>query len=320
MLSPWRGFLLSSFGQEMDNKLRSDISMLTTWINKNLTVNELANKHSRAPLTPAGVYNLRVTDPLSRDIFFVAVCRTFGVPARLNPETKFPEYHWRGKWLRAGFGSQMEMEVAIGNLKFVNKNEGFVPRYYKHFTTGILRDGFFRTLEFPEGATLTENKVAAGVGAGSYMLVTGNRMNDGSVLCRISFFKVYPGKLSVVPVEIRKQAARLIFAGKLNPTDFELQSTSGNVEKLNNWLQGHTNAFIILEPDKEPSKHVLHDIGQIVDKFNQWEGSVIFIVPAENKGQTEVLATYKLPEKSFVGIDATGGLVRELSNPWLVMT
>lgn len=313
MLSPWRGFLLSSFGREMGNKLRSDISVLTSWITENLTVNEEANKHSRAPLTPAGVYHLRVTDRLSRDIFFVAVCRTFGIPARLNPETKFPEYYRGGKWLRAGFGSQKETEVARGLLKFVNKNNGFVPMYYKHFTTGILRDGFFRTLEFPEGATLTENKVPAEVDAGSYMLVTGYRMNDGSVLCRISFFEVYPGKLSVVPVEIRKQTARLISAGKLNPDVFGLQSASGNEEKLGNWLKGRVNALIILEPDKEPSKHVLHDIGQMVDKFNRWEGSVLFVVPSENKGQTGVLATYKLPEKSFVGTDASGALIRELS-------
>ncbi len=314
MLSPWRKFLLSSFGQEMGNKIRSDISVLTTWINANLKVNEMANKHSRAPLTPAGVYNLRVTDPLSRDIFFVAVCRTFGIPARLNPETKFPEYYEGGKWLRAGFGSQKEKEVARGFLKFVNKNNGFVPMYYKHFTTGILRDGFFRTLEFPEGATLTENKVPAEVDAGSYMLVTGNRMNDGSVLCRISFFEVNPGKLSVIPVEIRKQTARLISVGKLKLDDFELQTTSGKKENIKNLLKGRVNALIILEPDKEPSKHVLHDIGQIVDKFNQWEGSTVFVVPAENRSQTGVLATYKLPVKSSAGTDVSGELIRALSN------
>ncbi len=313
MLSPWRGFLLSSFGAEMGNNIRKDISVLTNWINENLTVDETANKHSRAPLTPAGVYKLKVADPLSRDIFFVAVCRTFGIPARLNPETRFPEYYSDGKWVRVGFGPEKENVVAKGFLKFVNRNNGFIPMYYKHYTTGILRNGFFRTLEFPEGATLTENKLPAEVDAGTYLLVTGNRMNEGSVLCRISFFEVYPGKVSVVPVEVRKQTAKLVIAGKLDPAGFELQSASGKKEKLVSWLKGRVNALVILEPDKEPSKHVLHDIGQVVEKFNRWNGSVVFVVPAENRGQTGVLATYQLPEKSFTGIDTYGALIRELS-------
>ena len=79
-LSPWRSFLATSFGAEMAQSTRNDISVLTNWIRENIQVNTVANKHSRAPLTPIGVYNLRVADPLSRDIFFVAACRTFALP------------------------------------------------------------------------------------------------------------------------------------------------------------------------------------------------------------------------------------------------
>ncbi|HAH25804.1 MAG TPA: transglutaminase, partial [Prolixibacteraceae bacterium] len=97
-LSPWRSFLANSFGQAMAQSSRSTISVLVNWINENIRINREANKHSRAPLTPIGVYNLRVADPESRNIFFVAACRTFGIPARLNPETQIPEYNQKGEW------------------------------------------------------------------------------------------------------------------------------------------------------------------------------------------------------------------------------
>ncbi|HWS01430.1 MAG TPA: transglutaminase domain-containing protein, partial [Prolixibacteraceae bacterium] len=86
ILSPWRNFLGKNLGNEMAASTKKDITVLTKWIRNNIRIDPVANKHSRAPLTPIGVYNLRAADPLSRDIFFVAACRTFGIPARLNPE------------------------------------------------------------------------------------------------------------------------------------------------------------------------------------------------------------------------------------------
>ncbi|MCX6238126.1 MAG: transglutaminase domain-containing protein, partial [Bacteroidia bacterium] len=57
-LSPWRSFLSNSFGEEMAQSTRKDISVLTNWIRDNIVINTIANKHSRAPLSPIGVYNL----------------------------------------------------------------------------------------------------------------------------------------------------------------------------------------------------------------------------------------------------------------------
>ena len=313
-LSPWRSFLDKAFGDQMAQSARNDISVLTNWMQKNIRINSVANLHSRSPLSPIGVYNLRVADPGSRDIFFVACCRTFGIPARLNPETQIPEYHKNGQWLRAGFNSAGITQPEKGSLKLTDQNNPVAPQYYLHYTIGYLKDGFYRTLEFPEGGNLTNQEKPIELEVGQYSLVTGNRQEDGSVLSQMSFFTIEKGKHTTVPVELRKHSGRLKPSGKLNLGELNLIKTSdGKVVNLSALVAGNYSVLVVLDPDKEPSKHILHDLGPYVDHFNKWGGQFIFAMSAEKAAQSGVLKTYQLPARMESGIDQNEQLLNAIS-------
>ena len=313
-LSLWRSFLKASLGAEMEQSARTDISVLTKWIRENITINKVANNHSRAPLSPIGVYNLRVADPDSRDIFFVAACRTFGIPARLNPETRIPEYSKNGEWIRAGFETTAVVQPDKGLLKLIDKNNPVTPQYYLHYTISILRDGFYRTLEFPEGQKLSNSDQPVPLEVGQYALVTGNRLEDGSVLSQMSFFTIGKGKLTIVPVELRKQSGELKPSGKLNMDQLNLQKTDdGKIVSLSSLTAGKNSVLVVLDPDKEPSKHILNDLGPYVDHFNKWGGQFVFAMPAEKAGQAGVMKTYQLPVKMQIGIDQNGNILEAIS-------
>ncbi|MBW8334234.1 MAG: transglutaminase-like domain-containing protein [Prolixibacteraceae bacterium] len=311
-LSPWRSFLSNAFGAEMAQSTRNDISVLTSWIRENIRINTVANLHSRAPISPIGVYNLRVADLDSRDIFFVAACRTFGIPARLNPETQIPEYNKNGEWLRAGFDPAAITQPDKGLLKLTDKNNPVVPQYYLHYTIGFLKDGFYRTLEFPEGGSLTNQEKPVELEVGQYSLVTGNRQEDGSVLSQMTFFSIEKGKVTTVPVELRKQAGELKPSGKLNLEQLNLEK-EGKVVSLSSLVAGNYSVLVVLDPDKEPSKHILNDLGPYVDHFNKWGGQFVFAMPAEKAGQAGVLKTYQLPAKMESGIDPDDQILNAIS-------
>lgn len=313
-LGPWRSFLATSFGPEMANSARNDISAITNWIRENISVNTVANRHSRAPLTPVGVYKLRVADPHSRDIFFVAACRTFGIPARLNPETQIPEYNKNGQWLRAGFDTEAAAQPEKGRLKLTEKGNAVAPQYYLHYTIGFLKDGFYRTLEFPEGASLTNTQKPLELEVGQYVLVTGNRQQDGSVLSSMTYFSIEKGKLTSVAVELRKQSGELRPTGKLDFNALNLQKTTdNNTVTLSSVVSGKYAVLVVFDPDKEPSKHILNDLGPYVDHFNKWGGLFVFAMPAEKAGQAGVLKTYQLPAKMESGIDPNDQILNAIS-------
>jgi hypothetical protein len=313
-LSPWRSFLSVSFGVEMGQSVRNDVSVLINWIRENIKIDSIANKHSRAPLTPVGVYNLRVADPSSRDIFFVAACRTFGIPARLNPETQIPEYSKNGEWFRAGFDPQATIQPEKGTLKLIDNNNPVTPQYALHYTIAILRDGFYRTLEFPEGKVLTSSAQPLILETGHYALITGNRIQDGSVLSGMTFFTIDKGKLTTISVELRKQPGNLKPSGKLDPEQLKLEKTGDNkVVSLASLTAGKQMILVILDPEKEPSKHILNDLGPYVDHFNKWGGQFIFAIPAEKAAQAGVLKTYQLPGKMESGTDLNGNILKAVS-------
>jgi hypothetical protein len=255
-----------------------------------------------------------VADPLSRDIFFVAACRTFGIPARLNPETQIPEYNKNGEWLRAGFDPEIVAQPEKGLLKLTEKNNPVTPQYYLHYTIGFLKDGFYRTLEFPEGASLTNTAKPIELEVGQYALITGNRQQDGSVLSSMSFFSIEKGKLTTVPVELRKQSDDLKPSGKLDFNALNLQKTSDNsTVSLTSLIGSKYTVLVVIDPDKEPSKHILNDLGPYVDHFNKWGGQFVFAMPAEKAGQAGVLKTYQLPAKIESGIDPNDQILNAIS-------
>ncbi len=200
-LSPWRGFLNNRL-VDMQDRVQKDILVLIRWIQENITLNTSANLHSRAPLTPVGVYNLRVADSQSRDIFFVAACRTLGIPARINPVTRMAEYFSGGSWHQAGFGQGSGTGIT-GYLELTRSHGPVIPQYYTHFTLARLAGGSFKTLEYDEGLNLSDFPSPTTLDTGQYMLVTGNRIGDGTVLGSLTFFSIRRDERVRIPVALR---------------------------------------------------------------------------------------------------------------------
>jgi hypothetical protein len=304
-LTPWRSFLEKEMGG-MAAEARNNITVLTLWIQKNITIYDIANMHSRAPLSPIGVYNLRVANQVSRDLFFVAACRTFCLPARLNPETLTPEYMKNGEWLKVGWDTKKNTAVqsVTGNLVLAGGKNLVEPQYYLHFTIGVFKDGFYHTLNFDEGKKLRDFPNPVILDTGRYVLVTGNRLEDGSVLSALTFFKVEKGRTVDVLVDIRQQAGALKPSGKLDFNKLRLNIRADVTSKtLSDITKEKSMVLIVLDPDKEPSKHILNDLGPYTGHFDKWNGQFVMAIPAEKAGQAGVLNTYSLPRHLVWGID-----------------
>lgn len=313
MLLAWRPAIQSYFSAYQE-QFTKDPGLLTRWIKDSIRTDDTANKHSRAPLSPVGVYKLRVADTNSLHFFFVAVCRALGIPARLNPATLEPEYYAGNSWYKAGFTEEQPVKPETGLLVLKNGKNSIEPQYYIHFTLGRFNDGKYQTLEYDFGRKITDFKEPLRLEPGSYDLVTGTRLQDGTVLTSVYYFNIEKGKTESLTVTLRQSAnepkpVATLDLLKLNVLTLP-DKTPVNLHKL---ADGQDLVIALLDPEKEPSKHILYDLTGYVDYFEAWPGKFVFLA-AEDRPQLEkVLDSYQLPKNQVRGFDPNGTVLKTLT-------
>lgn len=282
MMLPWRSFLQQQFGYEFVMQFKTDKNFLIEWIRKNITVDNTANLHSRAPLSPQGVYELKLADNRSRDIFYVAVCRSLGQAARINPATSLPQYFADNSWHNVAFDPVTENIIEKGNIRFVNPDPNFDPKYAVNFTIARFSKGVYRTVDFDYGKKVSEFETETELEAGKYLLVTGNRQSDGSVLSSVTFFELPAHKTTEVKVEIRHDFAAAEPWAKINPASFRFRQYSGPGEINLGNISPRSGAILIwIDPDKEPSKHVMADLPAVKELIEKWGGGMLFLLGSD---------------------------------------
>ncbi len=316
MMLPWRGFLLKQFSNDFSTQFKSDVNILINWIKTNIKIDNTVNLHSRAPLSPQGVYELKVSDKHSLDIFFVAICRSFGQAARVNPATSMPQYYNGTDWINVAFVPITENISAKGFVHFINVDPDIDPKYAVNFTIARYNAGVYRTLEFDYGMKINEFDSKTEVEAGKYMLVTGNRQSNGSVLSSSALFEVPANVTTDVKVEIRQDFAPAEPWAKINSSVYKFKKYATNeVLKLQS-LSSQKGAILIwIDTEKEPSKHVMADIPAVKDIIEKWGGGMLFLFPNEKVSSSFVPSNYpNLPFQSIFAYDKNAGMLKEINN------
>ncbi|MCX6285774.1 MAG: transglutaminase-like domain-containing protein [Bacteroidetes bacterium] len=252
-LRPCKSYFQKSFDSSFRAKALADPGVVAEWVKTNVLIDSKTN-YGRAPLTPIGVYELKVADPHSRDIFFVAVSRSLGIAARLEPGTRLPQYYFNNVWHDVLFDPKKPSsgERVKLTLNSDPRNDR-KPEYYIHFTLEKFDDGFFRSLDYETDSRLGSFPCELDLAPGYYLMVTGNRMKDGTVLSNLSFFNLNQGKEVNQQISLRKESAPSIL-GKLDP-----KTLVSNLPQAGPFTSGNL-VLAWMEPDKEPTKHFIADL------------------------------------------------------------
>jgi hypothetical protein len=144
---------------------------------------------------------------------------------------------------------------------------------------------------------------------GKYMLVTGNRFEDGSVLNSITFFQVNKDKLARVPVYIRLIPDLKTPSGALDLNALEISVPGQAIpQKLTSLAAGKKLIILVIDPDQEPSRHLLDELAAYSDHFSKWEGRFLLAMPRNKRTVVSVLKPYDLPNENVQGIDVNNNI------------
>ena len=202
LLVPWRHYFLTKLPSQLVIKASGDPAIIIQYLNEKIIIADDENYYN-TPITPVGVNELKVSDSGSRAICFVAICRSLGIPSRLEPGRNVPQYFFNKKWNDVYFSDQKQPDQNKGYLKLQSTDTKPVPEYYIQFTLARFERGRYNTLEYDYNKKITSFTEELPLPPGHYMLVTGNRLNDSKILSNISFFDLSENEHKTVDVKTR---------------------------------------------------------------------------------------------------------------------
>jgi hypothetical protein len=301
MVVSWRKQLRNSISPDSARLALMNPDLIKLWVDKNIRIADDENYYG-TPITPLGVSELKVSDKFSRSIYFVALCRSIGIPARLEPARIVPQYYSENKWVDVYFKDQKAPASSMGYLKLMTNDNNPVPQYYINFTLSRLQDGKFHTLEYDFNKKVTDFKDELEMIPGKYMLVTGNRLKDGRILSELSFFDLVENEHQKLFIDLRKESETQVSQGKITTDNIASLFPQSDIIKSSSKENGIVVAWI--EPDQEPTKHIFNDLPQLKTDLDKWGGYFLFLTSTKLSAETFRPKNIKgLPDKSLFSTD-----------------
>ena len=289
MLTPYKAFFRSQFDADKRQFFAGDPQRWVNWCRENITVNGECNPLSLC-MSPKGVWDMRVADPHSRDIFFVAGARAIGIPARIDEVTGKTQYMPSpGKWADVDFEAVSGENAPQGRLRlnFIPTRYFDNPKYYSHFSISKIVDGRLQLLGYPEEKTTLDSHFRGGtpMDAGDYLMMTGTRMADGSVQAHLTFFTVKEGEETVLEYVQRESSEELQVIGDFNSENLFYDLAQERSRSLLSATGRGYYIIALIAPGSEPVNHFLRDVMPYKNEFEKWGQKMVLLF--RDKGEAE---------------------------------
>jgi len=220
--------------------------------------------------SPKTALTLKEGSPKSKEVLCVAILRSIGVPARLNAETKHPEYYRDGKFY---YCSKQYKKTG----KLTLKPEQDVAWIYRtNWSLSRLENLRYQGLSIKSAAN---DIVLKEMIAGIYRLVTVNRLPNGDTVNQKHVFEIKENELTEISMTQRK----VDFSNQLidiELKDFELEQ-SGTVHSVKELLSDDKNLLLWLGEMEEPTEHILSEIRDAGEFFNELNMNIVFVARNE---------------------------------------
>ncbi|MBR5147308.1 MAG: transglutaminase domain-containing protein [Bacteroidales bacterium] len=320
MIRPYKKELSSYFNAEQAEKFRNNPQELVEWIVENITTND----NIRIMMLPTSVIKSMVTDYRSRGIFFVSMARSLGIASRIDPVTGKVQYIKDNNWIDVNFEEEVIEAVPTrqGTLmaKYVPSGALTDLRYYTHFSIKKFNGKRFELLAYDakdpgmdfgeQYSTLFENGLA--LDPGYYVLTTGTRLSDGSVLARTTFFNIESDKTTNIDLIMREPEKGLRIIGNFNSENVYVPVGETEAKSLLATTGRGFYVLGLLDGGSEPTTHDMLDIAAVKDQLDKWGRSFVFLFQnEEHKRNFEKKNFQGLPENHTFGIE-DGTMLKEI--------
>lgn len=275
MLHPYREYIDNYFDTETKSLFRENPRRIYDFIIKNIEDYTEADYKTLIAST-TGTLQIKKGSINSKKVLFVAICRTLGIPARCNPSDGELEYYWLDKWERiVPYEAKETVKLSLTCQEKL--------QYSKNFSIARLINGAYQTLSLwgNEGNEFELEE-------GSYRILTGQRLADGSMLMNFYFIELLKGKEITFNVEIPKEDSKM---DSLPVNDHRINTKTGSLN-LDEILPERFNITAYVEPSKEPTEHLFRELLQEIDDIKAKNVGLVLITSGTNPTLEKVINAF----------------------------
>ena len=319
MLKPYRMAILADLDSTKLAELRANPEKIADYVLKivktelrsagtKISCNDL-NTY-RVPISPLGVHKLKLSDDYSLKIYFVAFCRSIGIPARIEQATEIAQIFTSNSWNDINLSiTESKPAVKRTNLKLLTSSDARELKYRIHFSIAKLEGTNYKTVDLGWEIPISDFAGGIDLPVGSYMLLTAIRKEDGSVNVKRQYFELIEGLPLSILVELPALTKSNAATEKIK--HFEVYNFAGNIFQSKELsITSKYSVFCWIDPYKEPSKHIVKDLTQVIGELNKNGIKVYIFVNDKNftiaeYGFTNALSYYYDKDFDFLTVNST---------------
>ncbi len=313
LLRPYREYFQTNIPQSLADTVVNNTAQFVKWCKDNLTMlDDISLRYVQ--LDPKRVWETRLADKGSREIFFVAVCRSFDVAAWMDPVTRVVKYvNGEDRLVYDVDFDAVEQTVAPkGRLKLTYNEIPLLddPKYKTHFTISKYVDGEFQLLNY-NGTWAELFREPREMDCGYYMLVSGSRMSGGNVFADVEYFTIEEGKTTVEELVMRDISDQIRVIGSFDSEMKYMSVISGEAEGrveqsvLETTGRGYF-AVALVDYGTEPVNHAFMDISAVKAELEAWGRPILVVFATEDDYRKFRAHDFNLPSTVHFGIDIDG--------------
>ena len=320
LLRPYREYFQANIPSDLADLVENHTALFVKWCKENLAMHDRISLRY-VQLDPKRVWETRLADKGSREIFFVTVCRSFNVEAWMDPVTRVVKYIDNSDMLvyDVDFDAVEQVVAPKGKLKLTYNEIPLLddPKYEVHFSISKYVDGEFQLQNY-DGSWAQLFRQPREMDCGYYMLVSGSRMSGGNVFADVEYFTIEEGKTTVKELVMRDIADQIRVIGSF---DSEMKYTAvvptetgdchydraQRVEKsvLETTGRGYF-AVALVDYGTEPTNHAFMDISAVKTELEAWGRPILVVFATEDDYRKFRAQDFNLPSTVHFGIDING--------------
>lgn len=281
--SAYRKEIKEFFTEEQKTQFQKEPTEIWNWIQTHIQ-EEPSYEYEELLTTPTGALRYRTASLESKKILFVAICRTFGIPARLHPLDGEMQYYGENGFLTVDNSEKIE-EVCEKTSKIcVQSADDTRWVYMQNWTIAKkAKAGYlWQTLQLGEGY---QGEAELEVEAGTYRVITTNRLPNGNQFAAYTEFEVKQGETKEIELALRKAELKDMLE-EIPLEDFAVKDEQGETILGSQKIKEGTSLFIWHEVGKEPTEHILNELRERSREFAAF-GSRVNLILKKKEDQTD---------------------------------